>query len=53
MGRYAHPEALVAAEWLDEHLGEAWLRIVDVRYSLTGRRCDPLRSRVLVTNGTG
>lgn len=36
MAGYAHPEALVSTRWLDEHLGESNLRVVDVRYSLMG-----------------
>lgn len=36
MAGYAHPEALVTAGWLDGHLQDGDLRVVDVRYSLTG-----------------
>lgn len=36
MARYAHPEALASTQWLNEHLGESNLRVVDVRYSLMG-----------------
>lgn len=36
MASYAHPEALTTAAWLDEHAGDVAVRVVDVRYSLTG-----------------
>lgn len=36
MEALAHPEALVTARWLHEHLDNPDLRIVDVRYSLMG-----------------
>ncbi len=36
MARYAHPEALVSVHWLNDHLGDSNLRVVDVRYSFMG-----------------
>src|SRR5215469_10620881 len=33
---YAHPEALVSTEWLDEHLNDPQIRIVDSSFKLPG-----------------